>query len=746
MATSNVHHRLLRADTLALAGFLLLTLGLTCPLALHFAQAIPGDGFDGWQNCWNLWWVRLALLEKHTHPFFTDLLFYPTGVSLLFHTLNPFNGLLALPVQVAWGLLPAYNVVVLFSFVAGGYGAYLLARRWLGPRGTFLPAFAAGVVFTFSPFHFAHLLGHMQVISLEWIPFYALYLLRAVEGALGRPGLPTMLRASPVSSDEGWHLADWLRALRGGVLRDGLMAALCLVLMALCDWYFVLYSLLFTVIVVAWAAWRTLRHAGLRKVFLPALLAGAIPWLAFGTVLSPLLVPMIAEASHFRFMVPDPSHSRVLSADLLAFVTPQEFHPLWGAWARERARAFTSSLAEHQVFAGYVPLLLAGWGVWSRLRAARYGRFWCEQSGQAAVAEGREATCQKPGQGHGSREAGVGLWSLSLVVFFVLALGPVLHIGGVTALLPGGREIPLPYGWLVRVVPFMEISRSVSRLDVMVMLSLSLLAAIALSWLSRPTGLVALGLILFEFLPVPYPLSQPDTPDWYRTLATDPRPGAVLNLPMAWDRPGYLLHQTVHGKPLAVAYISRNDPRTLTERAPVLQHLRHLQPDILAFDLAAQGQQVLYELGIRWVVLDRYQMPGGPEREYTDAVAGLIFAGQAPVYEDMRLTVFEVAPPARALPYLILGTEWGPFDNTVRGRWLSGCATLIVQAPARGYARLRITTTPGSASLSLADTSESHAGRLLLQPGPNELTLCTSTENEQALVTGIALEMWEPAP
>ena len=165
---------------LALAGYLLLTLGLTYPLVTQFGRAIPGDGFDGWQNYWNLWWIKTAVLEQHTHPWFTHLLYYPTGVGLLFHTLNAFNGFITLPIQLAFGLLPAYNTAVLFSFTLGGLGAYLLARYILGPGSSHLAAFAAGVIFTFSPFHIAHLLGHMQVISLEWIPFYALYLLKTV--------------------------------------------------------------------------------------------------------------------------------------------------------------------------------------------------------------------------------------------------------------------------------------------------------------------------------------------------------------------------------------------------------------------------------------------------------------------------------------------------------------------------------------------------------------------------------------
>ena len=320
-------------------------------------------------------------------------------------------------------------------------------------------------------------------------------------------------------------------------------------------------------------------------------MAIAAIWLLWAVLLSPVLIPMLREAGQSRFMVPDPAQSRMLSADLLAFMTPQEFHPLWGKWAQEQGKRFTASLSEHQVFAGFAVLALAALGA---LRAWR-GR--------------------KPGR----LRAWVGLWLLALLTFVILALGPVLHIGGQTALLPGGGEIPLPYAWLVRVVPFMDISRSVSRFDAMVMLALGMLAALGLDglirrlpgWRGQIVAFAAIALIVFEFLPAPYPMSLPDTPEWYKTLAVDPRPGAVLNLPMNWDRPGYLLYQTEHGKPLSVAYISRDDPRTLTDRVPVLQHFRHLGPDILAFDLAAQGQQVLADLGVRWVTLDRYKMPGG---------------------------------------------------------------------------------------------------------------------------------------
>jgi hypothetical protein len=92
----------------------------------------------------------------------------------------------------------------------------------------------------------------------------------------------------------------------------------------------------------------------------------------------------------------------------------------------------------------------------------------------------------------------------------------------------------------------------------------------------------------------------------------------------------------------------------------LLQHLRHLGPDILADDPALVGMTVLADLGVAQVILDRYKMPGGEERTVTEALAEAVFAGQTPRYEDARLTVFTVDAPAQPAAYLALGPlHWG---------------------------------------------------------------------------------------
>ena len=616
---SSIAHWPLAIHLTVLVAYLLLTLVMTWPLVTQLTTAIPGDSFDGWQNYWNQWWIKVALVDRLQNPFTTDLLYYPTGVGLYFHTLNGFNGVTTLPIQLSLGLIPAYNAVVLLSWVLGGYGVYLLVR-WLlrgeaaSTVATHFAAFIAGVIFTFSPFHMAHLLGHMQVMSLEWIPFYLLYLLRSV--------------------DQSRHGRAWVRS--------ALLAGFFLTLVGLCDWYFVLYLFFFTALFIVWNAVRTpLRQWS--TIVLPPLLAGCVML----ALLSPVLIPMVREATQFSFMVRPTTDLYTLSASLLDFLVPNRLHTLF------RPESFTwpgnqiAPVSERTISIGYGALLLALVALWRRPRRGSF-------------------------------------WGICALFFLSLALGPRWHVGNIVATDIPAQTATLthwtPFALLNGVVPFMRISRSVSRYALMVQLSVAVLAGMGLAGLFVPRRKVAkwqsgcamsliLGLILFEYWVAPYPMSPPDTPAFYAQLRTMTDAGAVLNLPMNYDRPGYLLYQTVHQKPLAVAYISRDDPRTLTERVPLLQQLRHLGPDIIALDPVTVGPTVLQDLGIGIVIQDRYKMPGGLEREYTEAVANALFADQPPLFADERITVHRVIAPPTPQPYLALGTlNWGPLAESPSGQ------------------------------------------------------------------------------
>src|SRR3954470_16075055 len=102
---------------------------LTFPLILEFRTHFFGNDDDGLQNVWNLWWIDYAITHLHRSPWFTSWLHYPSGVTLLAHTLTPFNGLVAIPLSRVLSQVATYNAIVVSSFVASGVTAFWLAHH-----------------------------------------------------------------------------------------------------------------------------------------------------------------------------------------------------------------------------------------------------------------------------------------------------------------------------------------------------------------------------------------------------------------------------------------------------------------------------------------------------------------------------------------------------------------------------------------------------------------------------------------
>jgi hypothetical protein len=668
----------------ALLGYLALTLLMTYPLVREFSRAIPGDGFDGWQNVWNLWWVKRALLVDGSSPYFTRFVDYPDGVHLYFHTLNIFNGLTFLPFTLNGGPLLAYNVAVVFSFVVGGYGTYLLALyvlRRTSPRGgrwspgAQLAAFLGGVVFAFSPYHTAHLLGHMQLISLEWLPFYALFAVRLIDRSANQQISKSANRQisksadgqnneSPISNTQSL-ISNLQSPIPNpqSLISNSLMAALFLVLVAACDWYYAFYLVLFTGLYLLWTVWR-------RRVWLVPTLALVATGLIFLLITAPVLAPMVREAATADYMVPPPGSTERLSADLTAFLTPSELHPLWGGLAGRWAGRFTASTSERTVYAGYSVLALAILALVARWRAARF-------------------------------------WALSALVFGVLALGPVLHVGGSTQFGAVG-PIPLPYALLHQAIPLLKISRSVSRFDVIVMCSLAVLVAIGLNWLlcqierggyneSIPwlAAAGALALVGLEYWVAPYPMSPPETQPFHHQLAQELGSVAVMDVPLDWDRPANLLYQTVHEKPTVSGYTSRTNPLSPAWRTPVLQTFRYLGPDINVGDPRALAPTVLNDLDVGYVVIHKSDLPPGDYREETLSLADLVFDGWPVVVDDDWLKVLQVPRQYDPAPYLVLGEGWAPRE------WRDGGPARALADPSSGATLLVRLPTPQTVHLEL---------------------------------------------
>jgi len=212
--------RAARLGLVPLVFYLVSFLVLTYPAVRVFSTHYYADSGDGMQNEWNIWWVKKAVTQLHQSPWHTNYLHYPFGVSLLAHTLNPFNGFLGITLSQFMSPVAVYNVIVVFSFVVGGLTAFFLAYYL---TGSYWASMIAGFIFTFSPYHFAHAQGHLQLVSLEWIPLFLLL---------------------------------WLKLLEVPTPRLAVSAAVVLFLVILCDYYYFFYCVVAGIIITCWQLWQ----------------------------------------------------------------------------------------------------------------------------------------------------------------------------------------------------------------------------------------------------------------------------------------------------------------------------------------------------------------------------------------------------------------------------------------------------------------------------------------------------------
>jgi hypothetical protein len=168
-----------REATLVSLLFVLLTLVLAAPLSLSPAtHALPLSA-DTRLFLWTISWDVEALLH-HPLSLFDANIFFPEPRTLAYseHILG--SAVLGAPALLATGNpVLALNVIVLLSCVLCGLGAYVLARE----LGASVPAaLVAGVVFAFGPPRFVRL-AQVHLATVQWIPFGLAFLHRYARGA-----------------------------------------------------------------------------------------------------------------------------------------------------------------------------------------------------------------------------------------------------------------------------------------------------------------------------------------------------------------------------------------------------------------------------------------------------------------------------------------------------------------------------------------------------------------------------------
>ena len=310
--TESRRARHLRTSWIVLGGLTLLAAGMTWPLIAQLSSRFPGTdtwAFDESTFAWNLWYFKHALLDLHVSPLHTDLIWYPLGIDLILYTYNFFNALIALPLQLALSLPVASNLTLLVATVLSGFGAYLLALSVLGGKwanarvltgelvdaqagsrrdlSLHLAALLAGIIYAFASNRAVYAaLGHYNFYTTQWLPFFALYLLKT----LRQPGI-----------------------------RNAIMAGLFFALAALAEITYASFLVLFALVALV-ALWKALprRRDALGRICV----AGAVACLLW----SPILLPVAREFLSGDYALSGWGESVKLSADLVGLVTPAAGH------------------------------------------------------------------------------------------------------------------------------------------------------------------------------------------------------------------------------------------------------------------------------------------------------------------------------------------------------------------------------------------------------------------------------------
>ncbi|MBD3299083.1 MAG: hypothetical protein GF341_10540 [candidate division Zixibacteria bacterium] len=276
--------RWIRRDWLIGGGlYAVVTLFLFSPILSQFSNHLIGPLEDNVRYLWNMWWAERVLIGGNGSLTFTQMIFFPEGASLYFNDYSWYNLIGSLLLRTVLTPAATYNVLILHSFVLAGLGAFWLVRYITRDS---IAGVVGGLLFAFGSAHVAHSLHHMNIASVQFIPFFILF---------------------------------FIKSMRGGRTRDIALAALFFLLSALCSWTFLILNTFVVILAYVYLAYRN------RKGWLPRVAGKSIVIVGAPiAILSPWLAPMVwlgvtssgtAGGGHSGYVV-----------DLVGFVIPNAYH------------------------------------------------------------------------------------------------------------------------------------------------------------------------------------------------------------------------------------------------------------------------------------------------------------------------------------------------------------------------------------------------------------------------------------
>lgn len=297
----------------------------------HMGSALIGPPEDNMQDFWNTWYAASQVRTWHDVGY-TNLIKYPEGTTLYYHSFSYPKLVIAATFAAVFGtrltsLVMLENLLLMVSFPVSAVGGFYLVRHFTQDT---VGALAGGAVFAFNPSHVAHVAHHLHVSSIEFIPFFALSFILAVE-----------------------------KRSRGFTV----LSTLCFALCALSCWYYLFYCAYFMVFLYAVVAIKQKRF--LNAWPLIVILCNIVGVLV---LLSPLLGPMIVQAMAGANVYTVGTNMYV--ADLFGYVAFPPVHLLSGL-SEHIYSHLTGYAWEATVYLGLVNIALLAWLILRRKQLDR---------------------------------------------------------------------------------------------------------------------------------------------------------------------------------------------------------------------------------------------------------------------------------------------------------------------------------------------------------------------------------------
>ena len=565
-----------------LSLFCLLTAVMVNPLVRDPANLTAGWEGDNTFCIRQFWLVKHAVVDRHTSPFFDPTSYYPVGHDTANSELFPATTFPAIPITIKWGPVVAYNVTLLFTFVMTGFGTYVWIFRLTGSAAA---GIVAGVVAAFLPFRFAHLPGHLHMMSTHWVP---------------------------------WTLYGFDRFLERKRLTRAVALGLAVALVALSSWYYAyaiglmlpLYAL------VRSRPWREHWNADWWRGLTAAAVAAALPVLPFAIPYMQLrsrggLTRGLAEMESW-------------SINFYDFFLPNRLNPAFTAFVRYWFPQEDGQWVERGVALGYTAIALALIAFARRRRHRPIVALLAVWGASFLIALG-------PTLHSGDRQIVVPVpRPIVAVAAKTLPLAPSLARVRAEILNQQVLAIPMPAMFLFVFVPMTDGMRVMARFGMWTGLMTAGLAGwgtyLLIEAVHRRVGnrrLVSIvmvtalsGLVLAESWSeiVTLPLHPREVDRW---LAQQPQ-DAVIDLPLDQSqRPLQNYYKTVHGHPTVFGPIGDGFlPAILDER----------KATVAGFP-STTSVRALRDWRVRYVLFTPSEIPDWPQlKQKVDGTPGLRFA------------------------------------------------------------------------------------------------------------------------